>query len=223
MWEAGNQPRRSSSRRSSFPIVTPRAIASPLLQVRVRFVPCAGARARPQRPCLPDPVHPGSGVAGRAQWRNDRVLTIVAERQHVDWRSFRYFDVNSSAFGQEIGRFCEKIAETLHEPWVSPEERAGWRRKPGGAPRKKSAFGRKPRPSGKLRSRQGCPRRPRRSSKPRRRRGCGLRPWQISVAPHGSTGARSQGGQLLQGGRRLPGNGHCAGGAFPDGLARRSR
>jgi formylglycine-generating enzyme required for sulfatase activity len=50
-------------------------------------------------------------------------LTIVAERQFVDWRSFRHVDVNTTAFGQEIGRFCENIAEALHATWISPEER----------------------------------------------------------------------------------------------------
>ena len=47
----------------------------------------------------------------------------MAERQFVDWQSFRYVDVHSTAFGQEIGRFCEKIVETLNETWISPEER----------------------------------------------------------------------------------------------------
>ena len=51
------------------------------------------------------------------------MLAIVAERQFVDWQSFRYADVNSEAFGREIGRFCEKIAETLNETWISPGER----------------------------------------------------------------------------------------------------
>jgi len=64
-----------------------------------------------------------TAIYRRQQRRNDRVLTIVAERQYVDWRSFRFADASAPAFRQEIGRFCEKIAETLHETWVSPEER----------------------------------------------------------------------------------------------------
>jgi formylglycine-generating enzyme required for sulfatase activity len=62
-------------------------------------------------------------LRGEADWRDDPVLSIVARRQYVDWRAFRHAPVNTPAFGQEIERFCSKVAETLREPWISPEER----------------------------------------------------------------------------------------------------
>ena len=105
------------------PIVTPRAVASPNCKFEFKsFLARERALGRNDLvfPILYIPV---PALRDEVKWRNDRVLTIVAERQFVDWRSYRYVDVNSTAFGQEIGRFCEKIAETLHETWISPDKR----------------------------------------------------------------------------------------------------
>ncbi len=49
-------------------------------------------------------------------------MSIVAKRQYVDWRGYRNVSVNTPAFRKAIDRFCGKIAETLREPWTSPEE-----------------------------------------------------------------------------------------------------
>ena len=51
------------------------------------------------------------------------MLSIVAKRQHVDWRSFRHDAVNSPALAQAIERLCTKIVETLRERSLSREER----------------------------------------------------------------------------------------------------
>jgi hypothetical protein len=58
-----------------------------------------------------------------AQWRNHPVLSFVAKRQWVDWRPFRHQEVQTTAVREAVERFCGKIVEALHEPWVSPEER----------------------------------------------------------------------------------------------------
>jgi hypothetical protein len=55
---------------------------------------------------------------------NDPVLSLVAKRQFVDWREFRYLDVHSTEFKREVGRFCKDIRDALRRRWVSPEERA---------------------------------------------------------------------------------------------------
>ena len=34
-----------------------------------------------------------------AEWRNDTVLSVVAKRQYVDWRSYRYLSIDTPAFG----------------------------------------------------------------------------------------------------------------------------
>jgi hypothetical protein len=51
------------------------------------------------------------------------VLSVIAARQYLDWRALRYLDVDTTAVPEAIGRFCNKIVETLRPPWVSPEER----------------------------------------------------------------------------------------------------
>ncbi len=105
------------------PIITPRAVASPYCKSEFEsFLARERALGRSDLvfPILYIPV---PALGNEVRRRNDRVLTIVAERQFVDWRSFRYLDVNSMVFGQEIGRFCERIAETLNETWTSPDER----------------------------------------------------------------------------------------------------
>jgi formylglycine-generating enzyme required for sulfatase activity len=62
-------------------------------------------------------------LLNEAEWREDPVLSIVAKRQHVDWRSFRHDAVNSPALAQAIERLCTKIVETLRERSLSREER----------------------------------------------------------------------------------------------------
>jgi formylglycine-generating enzyme required for sulfatase activity len=105
------------------PIVTPRAVGSPYCKSEFEsFLAREQALGRNDLvfPILYIPV---PALRDEVKWRNDRVLTIVAQRQFVDWRSFRYDDVNATAFGREIGRFCENIVETLHETWSSPDKR----------------------------------------------------------------------------------------------------
>ena len=105
------------------PIVTPRAVQSPYCKSEFEsFLARERALARNDL-VFPILYLPVPALRDEAKRRNDRVLTIVAERQFVDWRSFRHVDVNATPFGQEIGRFCEKITEALHETLISPEER----------------------------------------------------------------------------------------------------
>jgi hypothetical protein len=53
----------------------------------------------------------------------DPVVSIIAERQYVDWRSIRHGDVNSTAVKRTVEEFCKDIAKKLRQPWISPEER----------------------------------------------------------------------------------------------------
>jgi formylglycine-generating enzyme required for sulfatase activity len=106
------------------PIVTPRAVQSSFC--RDEFKAFLSRERTLGRNDLIFPVLyiPVRALQDDAKRRRDRVLTTIGERQFVDWREFRYVGVNSRVFGQEIGRFCEAIAERLHQPWLSPEERA---------------------------------------------------------------------------------------------------
>jgi formylglycine-generating enzyme required for sulfatase activity len=105
------------------PIVTPRAVASPYCKSEFESFLARERALRRNDLVFPILYVPVPGLRDEARRRNDRVLTIVAERQFEDWSSFRHEDVNATAFRQRIGRFCEKIAETPHETWISAEER----------------------------------------------------------------------------------------------------
>ena len=63
------------------------------------------------------------GLEEEARQKSDPVLSIIAKRQHLDWREFRHRDVNSPDVREKIERFCENICDALHRSWVSPEER----------------------------------------------------------------------------------------------------
>jgi formylglycine-generating enzyme required for sulfatase activity len=105
------------------PIVTPWAVSSDYCQFEFNSF-----LARERGLGRGDLVFPilwisGPALSDETQWRGDPVLSIVGKRQYVDWRDFRYFTVDTPAFGQAIDRFCGKIAESLRERWISPEER----------------------------------------------------------------------------------------------------
>jgi hypothetical protein len=105
------------------PIVTPRAVASRHCKFEFESF-LARERALDHN----DLVFPilyihVPALLDEAQWRDDPVLSFVAHRQCVDWRSFRRVSVDTPAFGQAIEAFCSKIVETLRKPLVSPEER----------------------------------------------------------------------------------------------------
>jgi TIR domain len=55
--------------------------------------------------------------------QNDPVLSLIAERQYVDWREFQYLDIDSTEVKRQVGRFCIHIRDALQRPWFSPEER----------------------------------------------------------------------------------------------------
>jgi uncharacterized membrane protein YhaH (DUF805 family) len=63
------------------------------------------------------------GLDNEAIWRNHPVLSIIGQRQYVDWRPFRHEDIRAPAVRAEIERFCSKIVVALNRPWLSPEER----------------------------------------------------------------------------------------------------
>ncbi len=54
---------------------------------------------------------------------DDEVLSIISEREYVDWRKIRHAPVNSPEVRQTVEQFCNAIAKKLREPWISPEDR----------------------------------------------------------------------------------------------------
>ena len=105
------------------PIITPRAVGSKYC--KFEFESFLARERTLGRDDLIFPIHyiRVPALEDEAEWRDDPVLSVVARRQYVDWRSYRHQPVDGSAFGQAIDRFCGKIAETLRERWASPGER----------------------------------------------------------------------------------------------------
>lgn len=62
------------------------------------------------------------GLEDGIEFENDRVLSFIARRQYVDWREFRYLEVDSTEVRREVGRFCTDIRNALRRRWVSPAE-----------------------------------------------------------------------------------------------------
>jgi tetratricopeptide (TPR) repeat protein len=62
------------------------------------------------------------GLEDGIDFENDRILSLIARRQYVDWREFRYLEVDSTEVRREVGRFCTDIRNALRRRWVSPGE-----------------------------------------------------------------------------------------------------
>jgi hypothetical protein len=105
------------------PIVTPRVVNSQYCQFEFESF-----LARERSLGRADLVFPILYISvpaldDEAQWRNHPVLSAIARRQYVDWRSMRHLDIQSTAVREAVERFCRKIVEALEQSWQSPEER----------------------------------------------------------------------------------------------------
>jgi hypothetical protein len=54
---------------------------------------------------------------------DDPVLSVISEREYVDWRKIRHAPVNSPEVRQTVEQFCNTIAKKLRQPRLSPEDR----------------------------------------------------------------------------------------------------
>jgi formylglycine-generating enzyme required for sulfatase activity len=116
---------KTAAARSVFfiPIITPTVVASPYCRFELdSFLAREAALGRSDLifpilyidvPALEDSV----------RRQNDPVLSLIAKRQYVDWRGYRYLDVNSTDVKKKVGGFCEDIRNALERPWLSPQER----------------------------------------------------------------------------------------------------
>jgi TIR domain len=103
------------------PIVTPRMVNSKYCQFEFdTFLARERALGRSDLifPILYVPVQ---GLQNEGQWRNNAVLSFVAERQYVDWQKFRYSDFSNPNLREAVGSFARGIVETLYKPL--PEQR----------------------------------------------------------------------------------------------------
>src|SRR6516162_1963977 len=105
------------------PIVTPRAVNSDYC--RFEFEAFLTREHELGRADLVFPILyvPVPALLDEARWRDHPVLSAIAKRQYVDWQQFRYADAYTMAMREDIGNFCRKIVEALHQSWLTPEER----------------------------------------------------------------------------------------------------
>src|SRR3984893_16281822 len=95
------------------PIITPTVVASPYCKFELEaFLAREATLDRHDLvfpilyidiPALEDPV----------RRQNDPVLSLIAQRQYVDWREFRHLDVNSTEVKRQVERFCSHIRDAL--------------------------------------------------------------------------------------------------------------
>jgi formylglycine-generating enzyme required for sulfatase activity len=55
--------------------------------------------------------------------QKDPVLSLIAERQYLDWRDYRYLDANSAEVRKRLAEFCKDIRDALERRQLSSEER----------------------------------------------------------------------------------------------------
>ena len=109
---------KSAIEQSAFfiPIITPRAVTSP--HCKFEFKSFLARERALGRNDLVFPIHYISvdGLLDEAEGSGNSVLSIVAERQYVDWRGYRRKPVDALDFGQAIEAFCGKIVKKLRAP-----------------------------------------------------------------------------------------------------------
>jgi formylglycine-generating enzyme required for sulfatase activity len=99
------------------PVVTPRAVASQYCKFEFdSFLSREGMLGRTDLvfPILYIDV---PGLHAEVTRRDDDVLKLINDRQYVDWRQFRYRDINSPDVSEKIGQFCANIVDALRRPW----------------------------------------------------------------------------------------------------------
>jgi branched-chain amino acid transport system substrate-binding protein len=105
------------------PIITPTVVRSPYCQFELNAF--LGREAALGRSDLVFPILyidvPALQDSVRRQ--NDPIISVIAQRQYVDWRELRHQDVYSRDVKEAVERFCRHIRDALERPWISPEER----------------------------------------------------------------------------------------------------
>jgi OFA family oxalate/formate antiporter-like MFS transporter len=104
------------------PIITPTVVASPFCRLELESFLAREAVLGRSDLVFPILYIDVPALQDSARRQNDAVLSLIARRQYVDWREFRYQDINSTEVRKAIGQFCMHIRDALHRPWVSPEE-----------------------------------------------------------------------------------------------------
>jgi hypothetical protein len=103
------------------PIVTPTVVGSPYC----KFEAFLAREAELGRNDLVFPILyiDVPGLEDSARRKNDPVVSLIAQRQYVDWRQLRHQDPRSRDVSIAVERFCTDIRDALYKHWLSPQER----------------------------------------------------------------------------------------------------
>jgi ABC-type branched-subunit amino acid transport system permease subunit len=105
------------------PIITPTVVKSPFCKSELdSFLARERALGRSDL-VFPMLYLSVPALEDEAERGNDPVISLIAQRQYVDWRELRYEDVNTAEMRRAIAKFCASIAAALRKPWLTPEER----------------------------------------------------------------------------------------------------
>jgi formylglycine-generating enzyme required for sulfatase activity len=106
------------------PIITPTVIASQHCQFELNSFLAREALLGRNDLVFPILYIDIPALQEAARRQNDPVLSLIAKRQYVDWREFRYHDVDATEVKKAVGGFCVHIRDALQRPSISPDERA---------------------------------------------------------------------------------------------------
>jgi hypothetical protein len=105
------------------PIITPTVVASPYCRFELEAFLTREAELGRGDLVFPILYIDVPALEDAARRQNDPVLSLIAKRQYVDWREFRYLDIDSTEVKRQVGRFCMHIRDALGRTWLSPAER----------------------------------------------------------------------------------------------------
>jgi hypothetical protein len=105
------------------PIITPTVVASPYCRFELEAFLARESELGRNDLVFPILYIDVPGLEDSTRRQNDPVLSLIAKRQYMDWRSLRHQDARSTDVSVAIERFCKHIRDALYKPWLSPHER----------------------------------------------------------------------------------------------------
>ncbi len=105
------------------PIVTPTVVKSSYCQFELNSFLAREAELGRSDLVFPILYIGVPALSDAAAVKADPVLSLIAKRQYVDWREYRFRPPNSPEFMLAVERLCIQISEALRRSWTSVEER----------------------------------------------------------------------------------------------------
>jgi formylglycine-generating enzyme required for sulfatase activity len=105
------------------PIITPTVVASPYCRFELDSFLAREASLGRNDLVFPVLYIDVPALNDDVRCQRDPILSVIAQRQYLDWREYRYLDVNSVEVRRKVAEFCKDIRDALERRQLSPEER----------------------------------------------------------------------------------------------------